>query len=690
PDDGAPESSSFAFVHGLYWLLANLADSCPHLLTVDDVHWADVQSLRFLHYLAERLDGLPVAVVVALRPEDPADRTHPLSRLRALPGARTLPLPPLSESGTRRLAQELFFPGADDEFCAAVHAVSGGNPFVLREVLQAVDAEALPPTGASAGRVRAIVPESVVRSARARISAVGPEAVDLARAVAVLGSDANLHAAARLARLDPEAGVVAADALVGAGVLLPTEPIDFGQPSIRSAVYADIPPARRRVLHAEAASLLSRQGAQPERRAAHLLLSPSTGDGDVVAALRTAARRAVSGGAPESAVRYLRRALAEPPAAPDQARVLVELGQAAAMSGDPAAVDHLRRAVEDLPDAPARAEALFDMGRTMVSRGRYREATEALEAGLDEVGPAPSELRLRLLAALLQATRLRDTRRPDLVDIAWKALAESGAHGPDRSGPLSLAQRALHGELAVELLLAGGHCDEVRATARLAVADLDLSIDDGAAGLPFHNAVSALTWSDDLKLARAVLDRAIGEAEQRGRVMAVALGSFRRSIVSFLGGNVGAAVADAERAVALSERGWAAYLAAARGILALALIEQGELPRAAAALAPGEGPEHRPEASAEPMFLQGRATLHLVEGNAAAALEDALAMGRITVMHESPLSSTVVPWRSLAAAAHHQLGAFGEARRLAGEEVELARPFGAARALGAALRVEGG
>ena len=57
--DSDPRSSEgdFAFLHGLYWLVSNLAEERPLLLCVDDVHWADAESLRFLNYLAPRLDG---------------------------------------------------------------------------------------------------------------------------------------------------------------------------------------------------------------------------------------------------------------------------------------------------------------------------------------------------------------------------------------------------------------------------------------------------------------------------------------------------------------------------------------------------------------------------------------------------------------------------------------------------------
>jgi DNA-binding CsgD family transcriptional regulator/tetratricopeptide (TPR) repeat protein len=690
PADEAPvdSSSSFPFVHGLYWLLANLAEHASYLVTIDDVHWADLPSLRFLVYLAERLEGLPVALVVALSPEDRSAGGQPMARLRAVPHARVLHLGPLSKDATARLTRRLFFPDADDDFCGAIFDVSEGNPFMVREVLQAVDLEELPPTYASSGRVRGIAPKSVVRATQARISALRPEAVNLAQAAAVLGADAHLRRSARLAGLDPRAGAEAADDLVAAGVIRAGEPLEFAHPPVWSAVYTGIPRGRLGALHADAATMLREEHVSPERLATHLLLSPAIGNAEVVELLRMAARRAVSGGAPDSAARYLRRALAEPPPVGDLAGLLIELGRAGAMSGDGAAVEHLRQALEHLPDALARAEALFEVGRTLVSRGRYGEATDALRRGLEEVGPSPSELRLRLLAALLQATRLRGSRERGLVETAEAAVGDSGGAEPGGQ-MLSPAQRALLGELAIEWLLAGRRCDEVRAAAHRALDGLELPMDDGAAGLPFYNAVSALTWADDLELAEASLDRALAEAERRGRVMAVALASFRRATVSYLRGALDAAVDDAQRAVEFSELGWASYLPSARGVLALGLIELGELPRAAAALAPGEGPEHRPEAPAEPVFLQARATLHLVEGDATAALRDALAPGRIITEDLRSLTPAIVPWRSLAAMAHHQLGAIGEAQRLAAEEVDLARAFGAHRALGAALRVQG-
>src|SRR6185436_14473920 len=96
--EGIPdEEQSFALFHGLHWLTANLAERAPLVLAVDDAHWADLPSLRFLHYLLQRLDELPVALVVAARPE----RERRPGRLARHHGAAAGPAQPARGLGAR-------------------------------------------------------------------------------------------------------------------------------------------------------------------------------------------------------------------------------------------------------------------------------------------------------------------------------------------------------------------------------------------------------------------------------------------------------------------------------------------------------------------------------------------------------------------------------------------------------------
>ena len=65
-EDDAPDGS-FAALNGLFWVALNVAGDRPAVLLVDDLHWCDRASLRFLAYLARRLEGLPLLVAATVR-----------------------------------------------------------------------------------------------------------------------------------------------------------------------------------------------------------------------------------------------------------------------------------------------------------------------------------------------------------------------------------------------------------------------------------------------------------------------------------------------------------------------------------------------------------------------------------------------------------------------------------------------
>ena len=159
----------------------------------------------------------------------------------------------------------------------------------------------------------ALAPETVARAVLVRLAALPPAAAELAQAVAVLGQDVPLDAAAELAGLALEPAAEAADALAAAYVLGRDRQLNFIHPLVRTAVEEEMPPSRRRAAHARAARILGDAGGDPERRAVHLLVADPSASGDVVATLRAAADRARERGAARIAVTYLARALEEPP-----------------------------------------------------------------------------------------------------------------------------------------------------------------------------------------------------------------------------------------------------------------------------------------------------------------------------------------------------------------------------------------
>src|SRR6266487_4333556 len=173
--------SAFATLHGLFWLTSHLAARSPLVLAIDDLHWADKPSLRWLAYLVRRLEGLPVLAVACLRPADAGSEESPLAQLLSDPAAFIVRPAPLSEASVALLVRERLSGEADAEFCAACFAATGGNPLLLHELVGALESEGVSPTAEQAAQVREIGPQGVVRSVRARLSQLPPEATSLAR-----------------------------------------------------------------------------------------------------------------------------------------------------------------------------------------------------------------------------------------------------------------------------------------------------------------------------------------------------------------------------------------------------------------------------------------------------------------------------------------------------------------------------
>ena len=188
-------------LHGLYWLVVNLAASRPLLIAVDDAHWADEPSLRWLAYLAPRLEGLAAGMLVALRQGDPAVMGAPLLAVRAEAAAVLRPAL-LSEEAVSAVVRAAAGGEASDELCAAVYAACGGNPLYLTELLRAAEPERPAAGRAGSGELLAGGLEGIARQVITRVRGLGPDALGLAQALAVLGDGCELRHAAAIAGVD--------------------------------------------------------------------------------------------------------------------------------------------------------------------------------------------------------------------------------------------------------------------------------------------------------------------------------------------------------------------------------------------------------------------------------------------------------------------------------------------------------
>ena len=240
------QDASFAAQHGLYWLAANLASRAPPLLLcVDDAQWADPASLRWLVYLARRLEGVPMAVVVAVRSGEANAPAELLEALRSEASETVVPQP-LTEAASANVVRTALGPSADAMFCRACHETTGGNPFLLWELVSALARGDVEASAAGTRRVRELGPSAVARSLLLRLSRLPEEATVLARAVAVLDTDADVHLAAAVAGIDAGRAVAAAEALVRSEILAAGEALRFTHPILRAAVYEELPSSRRR------------------------------------------------------------------------------------------------------------------------------------------------------------------------------------------------------------------------------------------------------------------------------------------------------------------------------------------------------------------------------------------------------------------------------------------------------------
>ena len=676
----APEAG-FAVLHGLYWLVANLARDRPVMLAVDDAQWADEQSLAFFGFLATRLAELAVALVLVGRTTGSEPRPL-LAQLAAEFSGATVTPAPLSSSAVLELLRRLG-EDPDVEFADACHCAVGGNPLLLEQLVAELRCEGIKPHASAVARIQRIGPRTAAQAMLFRIGGLPPAALALARAVAVLGDGAQMRHAARLARVSLEHATGAADDLARASVFAADGTLAFVHPIVREAVYQDNGVNTRAMAHRTAAGLLDAEGSLPERVASHLLLTQPTGDHHVVELLRAAAAAAVKRAAPEAAVTCLRRALAEPPEHAQRAAVLQELGVVEACVGDLGAIDRFRDALELTEDPPTRARIALQLaGEVLHGAGRVQEAAVLLERSLVGIGETDRELRLTLQATLLNAAILHP--EPSAQVSQW--MPDIG----DAPAGETPAERRLLVQLALRVGFAGEPATRCVDLARRALGGGSLLIDPGLDPQSYAQAINALGQSGEPQAAHDASTAMLERAQQRGALLNMAAAYCIRSYMAYRLGRLLDAEADARDTLAVIEGSpaLAVLLSYATAALVNALVEQGELEVAEEALRQVGAPEEQCSGAGVEHIFGARGRLRLAQGRAEEALSDLLERGR-KLRSQGIINPAWAPWRSGAALAHLSLGEREQALALARDELRLARRYGAARELSMALRVAG-
>lgn len=660
--DSSPAVSDVGFARrqGLYWLTANLAQRRPLALFVDDFQWSDTPSRRFLVELAERLEGLPVLLVAAVRATDD-DPANELS-------GPAHSLEPLADAQIVELLQTLTGVLPDSDTAARAVRVTRGNPFLVHELARSFgsrvgtsgteDTDPVAPLGAA---------ETVV----ARMHGLGSHARSLAEALAVLGTDAKNDTLLALAGVEARDGTAALAELRAAGLIPDADPLRFVHPLVHAAVDESLPDRARQQLHARAARLFRAQGADAELAAVHLLASQPDADADTVQTLRAAAADAGAQGAPERAVELYQHAVAFSRSANDglvSAELLSEFGTAQASVG------LVEDAVTTLREALVRAANPADaarVARTLASlltldRSTAAEAVAVLLATHDELPSDERTLPLLLLA---------DVETASFVSLA----AREAAQCDPRPVPANSDNRQLLAGAAMRSAMETGPAETAAELALRALGDGQLLAEEGAESPTFWLAALALIFSQDLLSAETVLRDADADASARGSWVGAGMVACFRSCLNLGLGRVADAETDARRFLELTPTAFALGPA----FLVQALVERGELAEAAGYLA--EASEPNLDSAMSHFLLRSRAAVHRATGELEAAERDLRDLVDGARAWDTRMPGPLL-FQPMLVETLHARGAVDEARELLDETLEACALFAADSCTGTALR----
>ncbi len=677
PTYGPPSSGvdpSFAILHGLYWLCANLARVGPLCLVVDDAHWADAPSLRYLAFLLTRLEESDIALVVATRPLEAGTDSELLGAVTSDPTAEVIRLAPLTRAAVAQLLEDGLGEAPDLVDVDTCLRVTRGTPFLVRELVEALSE-----------RGSGIAAQTVGRSIHLRLGRLPEHAGRLARALAIL-EQSDLLQAARLAGLEEPEAADAADLLATAWILEPGRPLAFVHPLVREGIYSELSSAECAQGHRRAAELFAEQAGASARVAQHLLVSEPAADGWVVERLVEAADAAGKHGAPESVAVFLRRALAEPPPPGDRSALLLDLGMAEASAGLADWSEHLQQAVDAAPNAALAVEAAMVLAHALSRAQRYTEAVEVLDRAASALDSGHAELALQLEAAAVLPA-LNDSVTAPSMALRRERLRERAASDP-AAPPEVLASAAFVSILTNEPAETGADLATRALLAQDSAGPVSHSRPWFSFAAWFSHTTFALLLAERYAQLRPLLDASIAQARVTGDGGRLAVGLRDRGWLALRRGDLSAAEGDARTALAATELPAPPMYRVMNGALLInVLVDQGKLDDAEQALAPLEPEAGSGFATAWGLrFARGR--LRVAQGRVAEGLEDLLGLG-VDLTRATVACPSYLPWRSEAALAQLALGDHKSAERLATEELELARAFRAPRTLGVAKRAVG-
>jgi DNA-binding CsgD family transcriptional regulator len=616
----------------------------PLLVAIDDVHWADAASRRWLSALFRRLHDVPLLIIRTFR-GDPAD-TDSAGRVD-----HPLTLGPLTPDGVRRLA---VFYQSDPEFAAGVADVAGTNPAVLRAALDELVQAGLALTGEQLPTLALKAAGRTTEQVARLIRDLPTNALTLLRAMAVYGDNVPMDLIRSLVGTPAVPIQRLVRLLVAEGLVRPGERPHLAGLHVAEQALAAMPASDRADWYRKAA-FLGYQAAIPDDEVSRLLMSAlPVGEPWAVDVLASAAAQCLDTAHYRSASEILRRALREPVTDAQRRALLVKLA-AAEMWYAPESAERLLRQSMAVPDPQAESAVLVLAADLLYARGNARLTRYAIAAVLGDKKVGYSEF---------------ESGELDWGDMSPHALPEFAP---------ALRHPAVAGMKAWTLTKAGQDPHRVRSLARAALHPDARRSTPLAARL---SACRALLLADDLSEAALGLTDALMDARRRHAFAAGALALLQRAELHLRRGVLDEARADMVAARAeFPGCSWHPAVLPAFFVMDVMLhLESGridEAERTAAAELPA-GAESGP-LWGNVLYVRGK--LHMAKNEPAQALPLLRECGRVLLSRDCT-NPAVLLWRSSAAAAYFACGSTEVAHRLVRDELDLAIAWGAPSTIG--------
>jgi DNA-binding CsgD family transcriptional regulator len=387
PADGdGPPPSSFAAGAHLLEVVGEQGAKGPVAIVVDDLQWADRKSVEALTFMLRRLSVDPVIAVMIYR--GPSDRLDEAARRMLLSVEKRLPIALGGLNADEVAALATAFTGPlDDRAVQRLYRGTGGHPLYLRTVLSegsGVDPRAL-------GRL--VLPRSLTAAIADQLRVLPPDTRSMLEMLSVLNLRLPLAQLGQAAEVGSPSAAIEPAVASGLADWSPEEPscpVFVRHLLVRDAIYASITPARRRLLHARAALVVSESASWEHRVAA--LEYPDEG---LAAELEQLAGEEAAGGRVALAATHLQWASDISPDRAGRERRLLTAARLLMVAEESGGLA-LRPAVEAASPSPLRGCVL---GAMALLSGQFGEAERLFTEALAQARTDPDSSPLAALIA---------------------------------------------------------------------------------------------------------------------------------------------------------------------------------------------------------------------------------------------------------------------------------------------------